>query len=92
MQEESMKLPAISSRSKRRSPLQLIAEILENAKVGSTKTRMMYKVGMSHSQLNRYLEFLGRSSMIENDKGIYRATSKGLAFVEKFKALDFLFC
>ena len=90
--EENGRQPATSNHSKRRGNLQLIAEILENAKVGSTKTNIMCKVGMNYPQLIEYLEILSANSLIESDEGVYWTTSKGLAFIKKFNALNLLFC
>lgn len=90
--QESMRPLEVPNPLRKRSHLQLIVEILENAKTGSTKTRIMGKVGMSYRQLNEYLEFLSCKGLIESNKGVYHTTSKGVTFVKGYKALLLLFC
>jgi predicted transcriptional regulator len=82
-----MRPPVASNPSRRRNHLQLIAEILENAKTGRTKTFIMWKVGMNHHQVNEYLEFLNRKGFIKSNKGVFQTTSKGLIFVKDYKTL-----
>lgn len=87
MQEECMTPPVASNPSRKRSHLQLIAEILENAKTQRTKTYIMYKVGMNHHQVNDYLEFLNRIGLIKSNEGVFQTTSKGLIFVKDYRTL-----
>jgi predicted transcriptional regulator len=50
----------------RRSNIQIIGEILAQAGgSGISKTAIMYRVNMSHSQLEKYLAFLIQRSFIE---------------------------
>jgi predicted transcriptional regulator len=79
---------------KRRDKLYIIAEILEIAKDGTLKTQIMYRANLSFTQLNDYLGFmlkiylLGRSR--ENEKEIYRATQKGLDFLQRYHEINVL--
>jgi predicted transcriptional regulator len=91
-EEEYLRSHVTSNLSKKRSNLQLIAEILENAKIGSAKTSLMCKVGMSYPQFNEYLEFLNSKGLIESNEGVYQTTSKGVAFVKEYKTLLLLCC
>ena len=47
----------------------------------------MFKANLSFSQLNQYLELLTQANLLEknfsNGKHIYKATQKGMDFVEK---------
>lgn len=76
---------------KRRDKLYIIAEILEIAKEGVLKTQIMYRANLSFTQLNDYLKFMERVSLIEkrieNDKEIYKATSKGLEFLQRYREI-----
>jgi predicted transcriptional regulator len=78
--------------SKRRDKLYIIAEILEIAKDGTLKTQIMYKANLSFTQLNDYLGFMLRISLIdktvENDREIYRATEKGLDFLQRYREIS----
>jgi len=76
---------------RRRDRHDIIAEILKTAKKGEKKTYIMYKARLSHSQLKIYLELLNRYGMIVNDNGVYKTTPKGLAFIQEFESINFLF-
>jgi len=73
--------------SKRRDKLGIIAEILEIAKEGTLKTQIMYKANLSFAQLNDYLRFMLKSSLIRkfnsNGKDVYSATEKGIDFLQR---------
>jgi predicted transcriptional regulator len=76
---------------KRRDKLYIIAEILDIAKDGVLKTQIMYRANLSFTQLNDYLEFMLKVNLIdrivEKDKEIYKATSKGLDFLQRYREL-----
>ncbi len=73
--------------SKRRDKLVIMTEIVNIAKPGALKTQIMYKANLSFSQLNQYLKQLIQTNLLEktanNGKEIYKATQKGLEFMEK---------
>jgi predicted transcriptional regulator len=77
-------------KSSRRDRYQIIQEILGICKKGMNKTRIMYKVNLSFSQLEWYLEFLGKNGLIErknekNGKILYETTEKGLEVYKKIR-------
>ncbi|MGC8998188.1 MAG: winged helix-turn-helix domain-containing protein [Candidatus Bathyarchaeia archaeon] len=76
---------------KRRDKLYIIAEILDIAKDGVLKTQIMYRANLSFTQLNDYLEFMLKVNLIdkivERDKEIYKATPKGLDFLQRYREL-----
>src|SRR4030042_2128384 len=78
--------------SKRRDKLYIVAEILEIAKGGTLKTQVMYRANLSFTQLNDYLEFMLKISLLEkvevNDKAIYRATEQGLDFLQRYREIN----
>jgi predicted transcriptional regulator len=78
--------------SKRRDKLFIIAEILEIAKERTLKTQIMYKANLSFTQLNEYLKFMLKINLLEkfvdNGKEIYRATSKGLDFLQRHREIS----
>jgi predicted transcriptional regulator len=81
--------PAGSSpSSKRRDKLSIIAEILGIAKEGTLKTQIMYRANLSFTQLNDYLRFMLKVDLLEkvlqNDKEIYKATAKGMDFLQRY--------
>lgn len=77
----------VEASSKRRDKLCIIAEILEIAKDGTLKTQIMYKANLSFAQLNEYLKFMLKISLLERvknrGKDVYIATEKGLDFLQR---------
>jgi predicted transcriptional regulator len=82
-----MTFALIQNRPKRRDKLVIMAEIVGIAKNGTSKTHIMFKANLSFSQLNQYLALLSQTSLLEksaqNGRVIYKATQKGLEFMEK---------
>jgi predicted transcriptional regulator len=73
---------------KRRDKLYIIAEILKIAKEGTLKTQIMYRANLSFTQMNDYLKFMLKidflSKILENDKETYKATAKGMVFLQRY--------
>jgi predicted transcriptional regulator len=78
--------------AKRRDKLYIIAEILEIARDGVLKTQIMYRANLSFTQLNDYLGFMLRISLLErvlrNDRETYRATEKGMDFLQRYREIN----
>jgi predicted transcriptional regulator len=76
---------------KRRDKLYIIAEILDIAKDGTLKTQIMYRANLSFTQLNDYLKFMLKIKLLdkicENDKEKYKATEKGLNFLQRYREI-----
>jgi len=74
-----------------RNRIQIAANILEIAKNGSRKTRIMYLGNLSFDLLQKYLNLLARYGLIEVHDGsekVYVATEKGRRFLEEFNELQ----
>jgi len=80
-----------NSARKRRDKLYIIAEILEIAKEGVLKTQIMYRANLSFTQLKDYLGFMLETNLLEknkqNGKDIYKATEKGLDFLQRYRQI-----
>ena len=78
----------LETKQKRRDRLYIIAEILNIAKDGCLKTQIMYRANLSFAQLNDYISFLTKLSLLkiqnENRKNTYRTTTKGNKYLEKY--------
>jgi predicted transcriptional regulator len=76
----------------RRDKLQILAEIMEVAKGRQLKTRIMYMVNLSFSQVNEYLAFLTEMGFLritqENRKKVYETTEKGCIFIENYTEME----
>jgi predicted transcriptional regulator len=82
-----MTIALTEDKPRRRDRLVIMAEIIEVAKKGKSKTHIMLEANLSFSQLSQYLSVLSQSSLLEKlsyDGGeFYKATPKGTDFVEK---------
>jgi len=76
---------------KRRDRLVLFSAMLSRADRGVNKTELMYKVGMSTAQLDKYIPVLVRSNLLEvlnhSKRCVYKTTEKGRDFLEAFGRL-----
>ncbi len=74
-----------------RSRIQIAADILEIAKAGSRKTKIMYLGNLSFDLLQKYLDMLVNYDLLEvhgdPDKS-YIATEKGKQFLEDYYELQ----
>jgi len=82
-----MTLTIIENSPKRRDKLVIMAEIIDIAKKGTSKTHIMFKANLSFSELKQYLSLLSHTSLLEtsayNGRVIYKPTQKGLEFMER---------
>lgn len=78
--------------AKRRDKLFIIAEILEIARDGTLKTQIMYRANLSFTQLNDYLDFMLKTKMLDrtliNNKDVYSASEKGVAFLSRYREIS----
>jgi predicted transcriptional regulator len=81
-----------SRRRPYRNRMEIAAGILEIAKEGSRKTRIMYQGNLSFDLLQKYLDMLVNFGLLEargNEKEtVYVATEKGCRFLEDFSELQ----
>jgi predicted transcriptional regulator len=77
---------------KYRSRADIIAEILQAASHGATKTRLMYNAYLSYAQIKEYLAFLIQKGLLgQNEKSnLYTLTKAGLAYLEAYRQIDAL--
>jgi predicted transcriptional regulator len=71
--------------------MEIAAGILEIAKNGSRKTRIMYLGNLSFDLLQKYLDMLVNLGLLEirhGEERVYVATEKGRAFLEDFNELQ----
>ena len=77
--------------SGRRSNIEIIADILRMGQ--ASKTQIMYRVGMSYAQLQKYLDYLvGRGFLVRNAHkypgGIYIVSQEGKLLLESIEKLE----
>jgi predicted transcriptional regulator len=76
----------ISVAMKYRSRTDIIVSMLEAARIGQTKTKIMYTSFLSSHQLRPYLELVVSNGLLAYDstKGRYRTTEKGLRLLDLY--------
>ncbi|MCX7911808.1 MAG: winged helix-turn-helix domain-containing protein [Dehalococcoidales bacterium] len=77
---------------RRRSSIEIIADMLRVGESGAGKTEIMYTANMSYSQIQRYLDYLVNQGFVtkvnlENTTVAYRVTDSGLKLL---RAIDTL--
>jgi predicted transcriptional regulator len=79
-------------KSKNRSRVEILGDILSVAKGGAKKTHLMYKSNLSFAQLHLYLTFLLQKELIderiEDETRIYFTTMRGLEFLRHYDELN----
>ena len=88
----SSSTPAKKAVGKRRSNIEIIADMLRVGENGAGKTEIMYTANMSFSQIQRYLGYLveqGFVNRVEMDRTVaaYQVTDSGMKLL---KAIDTL--
>jgi predicted transcriptional regulator len=82
---------------RKRSDIDIMANILSEANKGTKKTRIMYRCNLSHSQLQIYLQVLRNMGLLASHSkkegakmNYFKTTSKGLKFLDTYRALKSL--
>lgn len=78
--------------NRRRSNIEIIADMLKVGENGAGKTRIMYGANMSYSQIQKYLGFLLSEGFIDkpevgNPSVTYHVTDKGLKLLSSIKSV-----
>lgn len=80
-----------SALRKNRNRFEITRAILEVAKDGVGKTRIMYGANLSFKLLEDYLAVLVKSGLLrvrEGERKMYMTSEKGLQFLREFDALE----
>lgn len=75
---------------KRRNAMEIAVNVLEEARSGINKTRLVYRTNLNFLLIQRYVDFLVQKNMIEvvNDPTpIYRTTQKGVELLDEFSKI-----
>lgn len=81
--------------TRRRSRLDIIAEILDAAIDGAVKTKIMYRANVNFVQFNEHLECLLEARLIRTirsgGKTLYVITEKGKLLLDRFNETEEMF-
>jgi len=79
---------------RKRSDIDIMANILSEANESTKKTRIMYRCNLSHSQLQIYLQVLRDMGLLASHSkkegakmNYFRTTSRGFKFLDAYRAL-----
>ncbi|MFC2047764.1 winged helix-turn-helix domain-containing protein [Chloroflexota bacterium] len=78
--------------NRRRSNIEIIAEMLKVGENGAGKTKIMYNANLSYTQIQKYLGFLTAQGFIDkmemgNPSVTYQVTESGLKLLESINGL-----
>jgi predicted transcriptional regulator len=78
------------SRMRYRSRSEILAQILDSAQNGITKTKIMYSAFLSYAQLKEYLVILTENGLLHYDRPTqtYKTTENGRRFLKLHDELD----
>ncbi len=86
-----------SRRIRKRSDIDIMARILNEAHEGAKKTHIMYRCNLSYRQLQVYLKLLlgigllvSRSEKDSSELDLFETTAKGFKFLDAYRTLKAL--
>ena len=82
--------PGSSRRLRKRSDIDIMANILGEALRGARKTRIMYRCNLSHRQLQVYLKVLLGMGLLASRSDLFKTTGKERKFVDAYRTLKAL--
>ena len=77
-----------NNNKKRRSYIEICAEILRLAREGAKKTHLVYKANLNFVLLGKYLLRMEKAGLVTYDRQIVKTTEKGLEYVRGYKKLN----
>ena len=94
IQKNGFAVPGEALSQVRRSPMEMVCDILKVVSMGPTKpTHILYKANMSWKVLSSYLDFLTSSGMLEKEdqeggkRSTYQLTVKGRKILRLYDGL-----
>jgi predicted transcriptional regulator len=71
----------------RRHKMEIVAEILRNAKGGVQKTQLVYLTNINFTLLKKYQSILVEKGLVESTNGQICTTEAGIEFLSKYEDL-----
>jgi len=73
----------------KRNRFEIIADILQAAKNGAKKTRIMYQCNLNYCMTEKFLSNLLKTGLLRIGKS-YHTTEEGLQFLQAYQTLELL--
>lgn len=74
-------------KERRRSKIEIIADILTAARSEAKKTEIVYRTNLNFARIQRYLPFLEKRGLITNSGAVYKTTEKGEEFLHEYERM-----
>lgn len=77
-------------KAERRSSMEIMVTILEEARNGINKTRLVYGTNLNFVVVQKYIQFLMDKGLLQTAQGeklLYSTTEKGVQFLDEFAKL-----
>lgn len=77
-------------KAERRSSMEIMVNILEEARSGINKTRLVYRTNLNFIVVQKYIDFLTEKGLIQTDQRpnlVYVTTERGVQFLNEFTKL-----
>lgn len=71
-----------------RDRVSIVAAILEVAKSGSSKTRIMLNANLSFSLLEKYLDVAAGAGFVQHNGSTYNLTEAGREFLKQYRIFE----
>jgi len=71
----------------RRNGMEILVNILKEARVGISKTRLVYRTNMNFFAIRRHMDFLIQKGLLNVEYSsiqLYTTTQRGLEFLDEF--------
>jgi predicted transcriptional regulator len=75
---------------KRRNAMEITISVLEEARNGINKTRLVYRTNLNFLLIQRYTDFLQQKGLIEfvsEPQPVYKTTQKGIELLDEFSKI-----
>ncbi|MDQ1279178.1 MAG: hypothetical protein QG670_438 [Thermoproteota archaeon] len=75
--------------SKKRSEIEILADILQITRKGAKKSHIVYKANLNFKIVKYYIELLEKSDLIsgpEDSSRLFNITEKGIKYLDHFEA------
>jgi len=80
-----------TKKAEKRDKHEIIRDLLEIARPGSIKTRLVYQGNLNFKVFSKYLEIMTRAGLIVKTLNCYFTTEKGLNYIEEFNRVPQIF-
>ena len=89
--KDRLEIEATTRMARKRSEMEMAADILQVAKNGAKKSHIVYKANLNSTVVEKYLDSLKLSGLIigpQAERHLFNTTEKGLKYLNHFEGLE----